>query len=128
MVSDVGPEIYAEIVRRIRLAANPQKIVLFGSRARGLHRADSDIDLLVIEDSTLPRHRRSIPLYAALADLPLAVDTEVVVYTPGEVADWSGAEAAFVTTALQKGTSCMKHDRDVALAWLLKADSEPDQR
>ena len=57
----------------------------------------------MIEDSPLPRHRRSIPLYAALADLPIDVDTEVVVYTPAEVEEWRGANAAFVTTALREG-------------------------
>jgi predicted nucleotidyltransferase len=104
MVSRVGPETFSEIVRRIRSVADPRKIVLFGSRARGDHRPDSDIDLLVIEDSPLPRHRRSIPLYAALADLPLDVDAEVVVYTPAEVEEWHHAGAAFVTTALREGT------------------------
>jgi len=91
-------------VRRIRAVSDPAKIVLFGSRARGDHRPDSDIDLLVIKESPLPRHRRAIPLYAALADLPLDVDAEVVVYTPAEVEEWRGASAAFVTTALREGT------------------------
>jgi predicted nucleotidyltransferase len=104
MVSRVGRETFSEIVRRILAVATPQKIVLFGSRARGDHRPDSDIDILVIADSALPRHRRSIPLYAALADLSLDVDTEVVVYTPAEVEEWRGAGAAFVTTALREGT------------------------
>ena len=103
MVSQFAPEMLVEIVRRIRSVANPQKIVLFGSRARGEHRPDSDIDLLVIEDSPLPRYRRSIPLYAALADLPIDVDTELVVYTPAEVEEWRSAGAAFVTTALREG-------------------------
>ncbi len=103
MVSQVASDVFAEIVRRIRAVANPRKIVLFGSRARGEHRPQSDIDLLVIEDSLLPRHRRPIPLYAALADLPIDVDTEVVVYTPAEVEEWRGASAAFVTTALREG-------------------------
>ena len=104
MVSRVGAETLSEIVRRIRSVADPRKIVLFGSRARGDHRPDSDIDLLVIEDSPLPRHRRAIPFYAALADLPLDVDAEVVVYTPAEVEEWQNAGAAFVTTALREGT------------------------
>jgi len=104
MVRRVGPETFSEIVRRIRSVADPRKIVLFGSRARGDHRPDSDIDLLVIADSPLPRHRRAIPLYAALADLPLDVDAEVVVYTPAEVEEWRNAGAAFVTTALREGT------------------------
>jgi uncharacterized protein len=104
MVSRVGRETFSEIVRRIRAVATPQKIVLFGSRARGDHRPDSDIDILVIAESPLPRHRRSIPLYAALADLSLDVDTEVVVYTPAEVEEWRGAGGAFITTALREGT------------------------
>jgi len=103
MVRRVGPETFSEIVRRIRSVSDPQKIVLFGSRARGDHRPDSDIDLLVIEDSPLPRHRRAIPLYAVLADLPFDVDAEVVVYTPAEVDEWRNAGAAFVTTALREG-------------------------
>jgi len=104
MASPIGDNTISEIVRRIRAVSDPAKIVLFGSRARGDHRPDSDIDLLVIKESPLPRHRRAIPLYAALADLPLDVDAEVVVYTPAEVEEWRGASAAFVTTALREGT------------------------
>lgn len=103
MVREVTSETLAAIVSRIRSVSNPRKIVLFGSRARGEHRPDSDIDLLVIEDSVLPRHRRSIPLYAALAELPIDVDAEVIVYTPAEVAEWRAASAAFITTALREG-------------------------
>lgn len=103
MVRQLGPETFTGIVRRIRSVANPRRIVLFRSRARGEHRPDSDIDLLVIEDSPLPRHRRSIPLYAALSDLPIDVGAQVVVYTPDEVEEWRGAKAAFVTTALREG-------------------------
>jgi len=92
-----------EIVRRIVRAADPWKIVLFGSRARGDNRAESDIDLLVIADSSLPRHLRAVPLYAALVGLPVEVDTEVMVYTPTEVTQWQGVQSAFVTTALREG-------------------------
>jgi uncharacterized protein len=104
MTIGLGSETISEIVRRIRSVAEPRKIVLFGSRSRGDYRPESDIDLLVIEDSPLPRHHRAIPLYAALADLPLDADAEVVVYTPAEVEEWRNAGAAFVTTALREGT------------------------
>jgi uncharacterized protein len=101
--AELSPRIVADIVERIRRVANPSKIVLFGSRARGDHSPGSDIDLLVIEDSPLPRHRRADRMNVAISDLPLNVDAEIVVYTPAEVEEWRGASAAFVTTALREG-------------------------
>ncbi|MEN6355465.1 MAG: nucleotidyltransferase domain-containing protein [Armatimonadota bacterium] len=89
------------IVDRIIEAASPERIVLFGSRARGTFRDDSDYDVLVIKESDEPRFRRSAPLYTKLADL--SVEVEVVVYTPEEVSEWSQVPQAFVTTALREG-------------------------
>ena len=91
------------LVRCVVRAARPDKILLFGSRARGDHRPDSDIDLLVIKKSRLPRPQRAIPIYSALARLELPVDAEVMVYTPAEAAEWSEVRQAFVTTALREG-------------------------
>ncbi|MBM3745518.1 MAG: nucleotidyltransferase domain-containing protein [Acidobacteria bacterium] len=93
--------IASEIVDCILAVGRPQKIILFGSRARSAHRPASDYDLLIIQPSTEPRYRRAVPYYRALAALPVEVD--VVVYTPEEVADWSAVPQAFVTTALREG-------------------------
>jgi predicted nucleotidyltransferase len=89
------------IVRRIVDTAQPEKVILFGSQARGDARPNSDFDVLVIKPSDLPRYRRSIPLYVALADLPV----EVMVNTPEEVEEWSQVAQAFVTTAVREGTT-----------------------
>lgn len=97
------PELLGMIVQRIVAAAAPEKIVLFGSRARGEHRPDSDIDLLVVQTSPESHYQRSLPIYGALQGLPIEVDIDVVVFTPEEVHDWSQASAALVTTALRTG-------------------------
>jgi len=99
----MNQELLADIVRRIVETAQPEKIILFGSRARDDARPESDFDVLVIKESDEPRYRRSVPLYVALADLPAEV--EIMVYTPEEVEEWSQVAQAFVTTAVREGTT-----------------------
>jgi predicted nucleotidyltransferase len=94
-------DLVRDIVRRIVQAAQPDKIILFGSRARGDARPDSDIDILVIQDSTEPGYRRDAALYLALAGLNAPVD--LITYTPEEVSDWSAVPQAFITTAVREG-------------------------
>jgi predicted nucleotidyltransferase len=94
-------DILQEIVRRIIETAHPDKIILFGSRARGNARPDSDFDLVVIKESDEPAHRRDASLYLALAGLNAPVD--VMMFTPAEVRDWSPVPQAFITTAFREG-------------------------
>jgi predicted nucleotidyltransferase len=101
-------DVVQDIIRRIVATAPPQKIILFGSRARGDARPGSDFDLLVIKESSEPGYRRDAPLYAALADLPVEVD--VLVYTPEEVADWAQVPQAFVTTATREGKTIYERE------------------
>ena len=74
---------------------------MFGSRARGTHRPNSDLDLLIIEESDLLRFERSPRYYLALTGTFLGED--VVVWTPKEVEEWSQVPNAFITTALREG-------------------------
>jgi predicted nucleotidyltransferase len=90
-----------EIVSRIRKRVNPKRIILFGSRAKGEERLDSDYDILVILESEKPRYKRSGPLYAELADLPIEIDA--VVYTPEEVAEWRNVSESLISTAIRDG-------------------------
>jgi predicted nucleotidyltransferase len=100
-MAQVDAKLMDEIVRRIVGVIQPEKVILFGSRARDEARPESDIDLLVIAKSTLPRYRRSAPLYGALSDILISMD--ILVYSPEEVKEWSKVRQAFVTTAIREG-------------------------
>lgn len=47
----VTDELLASIVKRVLSVGEPLKIVLFASRARGDNSPDSDIDILIVEES-----------------------------------------------------------------------------
>lgn len=97
----VTDEFLEEVVRRILSVGSPLKIVLFGSRARGQAMSDSDIDLLIIEDSDLPRYKRSSLYRRALLGVFPAKD--IVAWTPQEVAEGQAVPNAFITSILAEG-------------------------
>jgi uncharacterized protein len=100
-LAEVDSGIIADAVRRIVRLVDPLKVILFGSRARGDARPDSDFDLLVVRESNQRRDERSAPIYTALAGVPAEV--EVMVYTPAEIEEWQEVPQAFVTTAIREG-------------------------
>ena len=73
------------IVARLVPAVDPEQIVLFGSRALGTARDDSDYDLVVVAPLRRGERRRvRTTAYRALGDLPFTRD--IVIATPDE---WS---------------------------------------
>jgi predicted nucleotidyltransferase len=73
-VSGVSPEFPEDIIERIARRFSPEKIILFGSRARGTADEASDFDLLVLFEEVADPNRRSAELHAALGDFPHATD------------------------------------------------------
>ena len=100
-----------DIVSRIVKAVDPERIVLFKSHARGSARPDSDLDLLVVMDSPLPRHRRVVPIPKALeGDM---ISRDVVPYTPAEIEEWRGVPAAFITSIMAEGRTLYAKDPSI---------------
>jgi len=91
----------SDMVMRMCKAGSPKKIILFGSRARGDARIDSDIDLLVVEASDLPRYKRAARYRKAVAGLAIAKD--IVVWSPQEIEEWQSVPNAFITTIIREG-------------------------
>jgi predicted nucleotidyltransferase len=92
----------AEIVRRLVVAYQPERIYLFGSRARGEVGPDSDYDVLVMVPDTAPPERRHSRLgYEALWGTGVAVD--IVVVTRGYYKWMLGAAASLPATVDREG-------------------------
>jgi uncharacterized protein len=68
----------AEAGRRLAAAAPDATVILFGSRARGEGRSDSDLDLLVIEPDLKSRRAEFVRLREALGDLGVPIDLVVL--------------------------------------------------
>lgn len=93
--------LYDEIVRRIVAVADLERIVLFGSRARGDHRPDSDVDLFVELESPLRPAERKRLIRSAFGPRTRAMD--VFVYTPQEVARFRGVNGTLMSIRRQGG-------------------------
>lgn len=75
----LDPQRFAEAIRRIVKALQPEAVYLFGSHAYGEPREDSDVDLLVVVgNSEIPSHRRAAVAYGTLRGLCFPVDIKVV--------------------------------------------------
>ncbi len=66
--------IVQEIVRRVVEVADPDRIILFGSGARGDMGPHSDLDFLVIKSGEYSRHRLVGEMYSAICGVGLAAD------------------------------------------------------
>ncbi len=66
-LSLIPMETIREMGKLIGQQFHPEKVILFGSYARGEATIHSDVDLMIVMDSDLPRFERSVAIREALA-------------------------------------------------------------
>jgi uncharacterized protein len=101
-------ELIPTMVERIVRAFEPVQIILFGSRARGEARWDSDVDLLVVLPSVPDKHTAAVAIRRALRDIPVAKD--IIVSTPDEIARYGDMVGRVLRAALREGTVLYARD------------------
>ena len=89
------------VARDIGEASKAERVILFGSHAKGSATSDSDVDFLVVAESDLPRHKRSRELYRCIR--PHRFPMDIVVITPGELARARASNVSFVSQVLREG-------------------------
>ena len=94
-------EVIDEIVRRVIEVAGPDRIILFGSAARGEMGPDSDLDFLVIKSGQYDHARLEGELYVAMKGVGLAAD--FILVTPQQVERYKKAKFLVIHPALNDG-------------------------
>ncbi len=90
-----------EMVRRIVEHFDPDKVILFGSHARGTGGPDSDVDLLVIMPVHGSKREKRIEIRTRLNGSGLAKD--IVLVTPEEVERYRDIVGTVIRPALRDG-------------------------
>ncbi len=94
-------ELLRTVVERLVGGFHPERIVLFGSRARGTARTHSDLDLLVVMPSGTERRETQIAMRRALRDLRTSKD--IIVTTPEDIDRRGKIPGLVLRTALREG-------------------------
>jgi predicted nucleotidyltransferase len=110
-----------EMVRRIVEQFAPEKIILFGSHARGDADPDSDVDLLIVMPIKGSKRDRTIEIRKALAGMGLAKD--VIVATPEEIEKYRNLVGTIIYPAVRKENFSMSGSAEIhrlARMWIEK--------
>ena len=98
---ELSQKTLADIIQRVVEVAEPERIILFGSVARGEVNRHSDVDLLVVKDAPDLR-RLTATIYQRLYGVGAAVD--IVMVTPQDLERYKDCHALIIKPALREGT------------------------
>lgn len=90
-----------KIMRKVIDHYAPEEIILFGSYAKQTQHALSDIDMLVVLETQLPRVCRSGEISDFIRQFPVKVDMHF--YTPSEIAHARENPHSFISSIMLSG-------------------------
>jgi len=90
-----------DIVHRIVAELRPEKIILFGSYVYGTPSADSDVDLLVIMETSARPADRYLAISRLIRPRPFPLD--ILVKTPNEIAEALEKGDPFIREIITQG-------------------------
>ncbi|MDI6716860.1 MAG: nucleotidyltransferase domain-containing protein [Actinomycetota bacterium] len=97
----LSEQILKNIINRIVEVAHPEKIILFGSAARGEMGPNSDVDILVVVKPGVHRRKLAGEIYKNLIGVGQAVD--VIVVTTEDIERYKDSFALIIEPALKEG-------------------------
>ena len=104
-IPPLTPELLEQMTAAIVQAVAPEQIVLFGSRAKGLDRPDSDIDFLIVEAEPFglnhSRRKESAKVWKALG--PFGIPADVLMFSTEEIAKWQHSRNHVISRAIAEG-------------------------
>lgn len=95
------PQLIERAIDIVVAQCQPERIYVVGSQATGTARRKSDLDLLIVQESTQDKPTRERRVELLLA--PLMVPVDVHVYTPDELDDERSQRFGFARTAPEVG-------------------------
>jgi HEPN domain-containing protein/predicted nucleotidyltransferase len=109
----------AAVVASIAENFRPELIVLFGSRAYGMPTFDSDVDLMVVMETSLPNPEQAFRIHQSL-DLRPSFSLDILVRRPEQIALGLAEGDFFIEDVMRKGI--MLHD-DGRRSWEMSTPS-----
>lgn len=111
-----------DVVERLVERYDPDRIILFGSHASRRADRDSDIDLLVVKESSLRPIDRRVEVDLLLLDRRPGLALDLLVYTPRELRQLYLLGSPFIEEVMETGR--VLYMRKATAVWIREAEDD----
>jgi predicted nucleotidyltransferase len=108
----ISDKLIDRMAQRIVQEVDPERIVLFGSWARGQANEQSDVDFLIVEREPFgpnrSRRQEAVRIWRCLSEF--RIPTDILVYSADELDQWKDSTYHVVAKALREGRVLYESD------------------